>query len=43
MPRTWCAAHTPRMPLALVVDDELSIRTLIEVTLQLEGFDTIGA
>ncbi|HUR13332.1 MAG TPA: response regulator [Mycobacteriales bacterium] len=31
------------MPLALVVDDELSIRTLIEVTLQLEGFDTIGA
>jgi two-component system OmpR family response regulator len=31
------------MPLALVVDDELSIRTLIEVTLQLEGFETIGA
>jgi CheY-like chemotaxis protein len=31
------------MPLALVVDDEPSIRALIEVTLQMEGFDTIGA
>src|SRR5690348_10857254 len=30
-------------PLALVVDDEDSIRELIEVTLQLEGYRTIGA
>ena len=31
------------MPLALVVDDEANIRALIEVTLQMEGFETIGA
>ena len=31
------------MPLALVVDDEDSIRELIEVTLQLEGYRTVGA
>jgi two-component system alkaline phosphatase synthesis response regulator PhoP len=30
-------------PLALVVDDEDSIRELIEVTLQMEGYRTIGA
>jgi CheY-like chemotaxis protein len=30
-------------PLALVVDDENSIRALIEVTLQMEGYRTIGA
>ncbi|MFN2539914.1 MAG: response regulator [Mycobacteriales bacterium] len=30
-------------PLALVVDDEDSIRALIEVTLQMEGYQTIGA
>ncbi len=39
----WCALHTPPMPLALVVDDESSIRSLIEITLQMEGFETIGA
>lgn len=31
------------MPLALVVDDEPSVRSLIEVTLQMEGFETVGA
>ena len=31
------------MPLALVVDDEPSVRALIEVTLQMEGFETVGA
>ena len=30
-------------PLALVVDDEDSIRELIEVTLQMEGYRTVGA
>ena len=30
-------------PLALVVDDEDSIRELIEVTLQMEGYRTLGA
>ena len=30
-------------PLALVVDDEDSIRQLIEVTLQMEGYRTLGA
>jgi CheY-like chemotaxis protein len=30
-------------PLALVVDDEDSIRELIEVTLQMEGYRTMGA
>ena len=30
-------------PLALVVDDEDNIRTLIEVTLQMEGYRTVGA
>jgi CheY-like chemotaxis protein len=31
------------MPLALVVDDEPNIRALIEVTLQMEGFETMAA
>jgi CheY-like chemotaxis protein len=39
----WDASHTPRMPLALVVDDEPNIRALIEVTLQMEGFETVSA
>ena len=39
----WGAAHTPPMPLALVVDDEPNIRALIEVTLQMEGFETVSA
>jgi CheY-like chemotaxis protein len=30
------------MPLALVVDDEPNIRALIEVTLQMEGFETVS-
>mgnify|MGYP001065345505 CR=1 FL=1 len=38
----WGASHTPPMPLALVVDDEPNIRALIEVTLQMEGFETVS-
>ena len=38
----WGGAHTPRMPLALVVDDEPNIRARIEVTLQMEGFETVS-
>jgi CheY-like chemotaxis protein len=31
------------MPLALVVDDEPSIRALLQVTLQLEGYEVVTA
>lgn len=31
------------MPLALIVDDEPSIRALIEVTLEMEGYETVSA
>jgi CheY-like chemotaxis protein len=34
---------TPRAPLALVVDDEDSVRAFIEVILQMEGYDTVSA
>ena len=31
------------MPLVLVVDDEPSVRTLLEVTLQMEGYEVVSA